>query len=153
MRLDDGRSVGFDVKDYAHIDHGYAATVHKSQGVTVDRTHVLATSHMDRHAAYVGLSRHRERVDLHWSADQVGSRERLARVLGRERLKDTSLDYGFGANGGRTGDSARVGGQLGAGLCRAARPGAGERDRAARASGGDAACASPPGRGGGCSPG
>jgi len=95
VRLDDGRSVGFDVKDYAHIDHGYAATVHKSQGVTVDRTHVLASSHMDRHAAYVGLSRHRERVDLHWSADQVGSRERLALVLGRERLKDTSLDYGL----------------------------------------------------------
>ena len=95
VRLDDGRAVGFDVKDYAHIDHGYAATVHKSQGVTVDRTHVLASSHMDRHAAYVGLSRHRERVDLHWSEDQVGSRERLTQVLGRERLKDTSLDYGF----------------------------------------------------------
>jgi len=93
VRLDDGRSVGFDVKDYAHIDHGYAATVHKSQGVTVDRTHVLASRHMDRHAAYVGLSRHRERVDLHWSADQVGSREGLDARLGRERLKDTSLDY------------------------------------------------------------
>jgi Ti-type conjugative transfer relaxase TraA len=99
VRLDDGRSVGFDVKDYGHIDHGYAATVHKSQGVTVDRTHVLASRHMDRHAAYVGLSRHRERVDLHWSADEVGSRERLARVLGRERLKDTSLDYGLAAVG------------------------------------------------------
>ena len=99
VRLDDGRSVGFDVKDYGHIDHGYAATVHKSQGVTVDRTHVLATSHMDRHAAYVGLSRHRERVDLHWSADEIGSREHLDRVLGRERLKDTSLDYGLAAGG------------------------------------------------------
>jgi hypothetical protein len=99
VRLDDGRSVGFDVKDYGHIDHGYAATVHKSQGVTVDRTHVLATSHMDRHAVYVGLSRHRERVDLHWSADEVGSRERLTRVLERERLKDTSLDYGLAAGG------------------------------------------------------
>jgi hypothetical protein len=99
VRLDDGRVVGFDVKDYAHIDHGYAATVHKSQGVTVDRTHVLASSHMDRHATYVGLSRHRERVDLHWSADQVGDRERLTRVLGRERLKDTSLDYGLTPGG------------------------------------------------------
>jgi len=97
VRLDDGPVIGFDVKDYAHIDHGYAATVHKSQGVTVDRTHVLATSHMDRHAAYVGLSRHRERVDLHWGADELGSRERLTRVLGRERLKDTSLDYGLTA--------------------------------------------------------
>ena len=56
VRLDDGRAVGFDMKDYAHIDHGYAATVHKAQGVTVDRAHVLATSHMDRHAAYVGLT-------------------------------------------------------------------------------------------------
>ena len=93
VQLDDGRSVGFDLKDYAHIDHGYAATVHKSQGVTVDRAHVLATSHMDRHVAYVGLTRHRERVDLHWSEDQMGSRSRLARVLSRERLKDTSLDY------------------------------------------------------------
>jgi Ti-type conjugative transfer relaxase TraA len=95
VRLDDGRSVGFDVKDYAHIDHGYAATVHKSQGVTVDRSHVLATSHMDRHVAYVGLSRHRDRVDLHWSADEQGNRAHLTRVLSRERLKDTSLDYGF----------------------------------------------------------
>jgi Ti-type conjugative transfer relaxase TraA len=99
VRLDDGRTVGFDVKDYAYIDHGYAATVHKSQGVTVDRTHVLATSHMDRHAAYVGLSRHRERVDLHWGADDLGSRERLVRALGRERLKDTSLDYGLAPAG------------------------------------------------------
>ena len=88
-----GRSVSFDRADYAHIDHGYAATVHKSQGVTVDQAHVLATGLMDRHAAYVGLTRHREGVQLHWSADEIGGRERLARVLGRERLKDTSLDY------------------------------------------------------------
>ena len=103
VRLDDGPEIGFDVKDYAHIDHGYAATVHKSQGVTVDRAHVLATSHMDRHATYVGLSRHRDRVDLHWATDELGSRERLARVLGRERLKDVSLDYGLAAGtaGGR----------------------------------------------------
>ena len=139
-----GASVGFDVKDYAHIDHGYAATVHKSQGVTVDRTHVLATSHMDRHAAYVGLSRHRERVDLHWSEDQVGSRERLTRVLGRERLKDTSLDYGFARTEAEPEIRREVGSQLGAGLCRAARAGAGERDRAARAPSGAAACRTGP---------
>ena len=139
VRLDDGRSVGFDVKDYAHIDHGYAATVHKSQGVTVDRAHVLATSHMDRHAAYVGLSRHRERVDLHWSADQVGSRERLTRVLGRERLKDTSLDYGLARNGGRTGDSGGVGADSVRAYAERRGLGARERDRAARAPGGDAA--------------
>ena len=49
VRTDDGRSVSFDLKDYAHIDHGYAATFHKSQGVTVDQAHILATPGMDRH--------------------------------------------------------------------------------------------------------
>jgi ATP-dependent exoDNAse (exonuclease V) alpha subunit len=32
VRLDDGRAVVFDHKDYADLNHGYAATVHKSQG-------------------------------------------------------------------------------------------------------------------------
>jgi len=89
--------VTFSVGDYAALEHGYAATMHKGQGVTADRAHVLASAHMDRHAAYVALSRHRDGVSLHWSADELGSREGLARVLGRERAKDTSLDYGDGA--------------------------------------------------------
>ena len=50
VRLDDGRRVAFDLKDYAHVDHGYAATIHKAQGMTVDRTHVLATPGLDRQA-------------------------------------------------------------------------------------------------------
>ncbi|EGI53309.1 hypothetical protein SUS17_3870 [Sphingomonas sp. S17] len=66
VRLDDGRGVAFDTKDYAHVDHGYAATIHKSQGVTVDRAPVLATPGMDRHSAYVGMSRHRDDVHLHY---------------------------------------------------------------------------------------
>ena len=43
VQTDDGRSVRFDLKDYNRIDHGYAATIHKAQGMTVDRAHVLAT--------------------------------------------------------------------------------------------------------------
>ena len=88
-----GREVTFYTRDYAHIDHGYAATVHKAQGVTVDRAHVLATPHMDRHAAYVGLTRHRDGVALHYAREDFADQTRLARVLSRERAKDTSLDY------------------------------------------------------------
>ena len=88
-----GREVTFYLRDYAHIDHGYAATVHKAQGVTVDRAHVLATPHMDRHAAYVGLTRHRDGVSLHYGRDDFAEPAQLARALGRERAKDTSLDY------------------------------------------------------------
>ena len=75
------------------MDHGYAATIHKAQGVTVDRAHVLASAHLDRHAAYVGLTRHREGVELHWAREDLRDRAGLERVLSRERAKDTTLDY------------------------------------------------------------
>jgi len=85
VRLDDGRAVAFDVKDYAAIDHGYAATIHKSQGVTVDQVHVLATPGMDRHAAYVGLSRHRDGVQLHYGRDDFADDGKLALIWNRLR--------------------------------------------------------------------
>ncbi len=91
-----GRDVTFYLRDYGHLEHGYAATVHKAQGVTVDRAHVLATPLMDRHAAYVGLTRHREGVALHYAREDFADAGQLARVLGRERAKDTTLDYGGG---------------------------------------------------------
>lgn len=91
--LDDGRAVAFDLKDYAHVDHGYAATIHKAQGLTVDRVHLLATPGLDRHAAYVGHSRHRDRVDLHYGGDDFADRGKLVRALSRERGKDMASDY------------------------------------------------------------
>jgi Ti-type conjugative transfer relaxase TraA len=96
VRLDgaDRREVRFDLKDYAQIDHGYASTIHKSQGVTVDHGHLLASDGLDRHAAYVGMSRHRETLAVHYSADDFKDRAQLTRTLGRERAKDTTLDYG-----------------------------------------------------------
>lgn len=41
------------------IDHGYATTIHKSQGTTVDRTFLLASAGMDKHLTYVAMTRHR----------------------------------------------------------------------------------------------
>ncbi len=91
--LDDGRSVAFNIKDYGHIDHGYAATIHKSQGVTVDRAHVLATPGMDQHSSYVALSRHRESVQIHYGREDFADDGKLARTLSRERTKDMASDY------------------------------------------------------------
>jgi Ti-type conjugative transfer relaxase TraA len=93
VRTDDGRNVAFDLKDYSKIDHGYAATIHKAQGMTVDRTHVLATPGMDAHGSYVALSRHRDGVDLHYGRDDFASQDRLTRTLSRDRSKDMASDY------------------------------------------------------------
>lgn len=95
VRLDgaEGRRLAFDVKDYAAIDHGFSATVHKAQGVTVDRVQVLASARMDRHSAYVALTRHRSAVTLHWAQEDLVDRMGLERALSREGAKDTTLDY------------------------------------------------------------
>lgn len=87
------RVVRIVVPDYPHLTHGYAVTIHKSQGATVDRAYVLASPNMDRHSAYVALSRHRHRVSLHWTRDRFQDRHALTRRLSRARLKDVTLDY------------------------------------------------------------
>jgi len=93
VRTDDGRNISFDLKDYNRIDHGYAATIHKAQGMTVDRTHVLATPGLDAHASYVALSRHRDGLELHYGHDDFTSQDRLTRTLSRDRAKDMASDY------------------------------------------------------------
>lgn len=93
VRLDDGRRIEVDLKSYAHVDHGYAATVHKTQGMTVDRTHVLATPGLDAHSSYVALSRHRDGTALHYGRDDFADEKTLRQTLGRERPKDMALDY------------------------------------------------------------
>lgn len=65
VRLDNGRDVVISEDSYRNIDHGYAATIHKSQGATVDRTFVLATGMMDQHLTYVAMTRHRDDAILY----------------------------------------------------------------------------------------
>jgi Ti-type conjugative transfer relaxase TraA len=93
VRLDGGRGVAIDLATYNHLDHGYATTIHRAQGVTVDHVHLLASALMDRHSAYVALSRHRHGVVLHYGRDQFASQAALAQALGRARPKDMALDY------------------------------------------------------------
>ncbi len=43
VKLDNGKNVTFSPQEYTRFQLGYAATVHQSQGMTVDRPFVLAT--------------------------------------------------------------------------------------------------------------
>ena len=58
------RAVTLDLATFRDLDYGYAATIHKSQGVTVDHTLVLGHGRMNRHAIYVALTRHRDSVTV-----------------------------------------------------------------------------------------
>ena len=48
---------------------------------------------MDRHSAYVGLTRHRDGVQLHYGRDDFADQNKLVRTLSRERAKDMASDY------------------------------------------------------------
>ena len=92
-RLDGGGRVSVEQAVYAQIDHGYAVTLHKAQGATVERAFVLASGGMDRHLAYVGMTRHRAAATLYAGRDDFRDEAALARRLSRARPKASTLDF------------------------------------------------------------
>jgi hypothetical protein len=99
LHLDSGRTLALTLKDYPHLDHGYAVTSYSSQGQTADR--VLAhvdTEHapeqlVNRRLAYVALSR--GRFDAQIFADD---KSRLMEALSRDVSQHAALDAGRGQN-------------------------------------------------------
>jgi Ti-type conjugative transfer relaxase TraA len=98
--------VTIDTRFYRDLEHGYAATTHKGQGVTVDHSYILATSHFDRHATYVALSRHRHEAKVFYAGEDFGAavqtpevthsqkaRRQFLDVLSRARPKTLAHDY------------------------------------------------------------
>ena len=67
LESEDGtpQTVKIDPRVYDAIDHGYAVTIHKSQGATVDRSFVLASRTMDENLTYVAMTRHRHDTKLY----------------------------------------------------------------------------------------
>lgn len=87
------RHVVVEQRFYNSLDHGYATTIHKSQGATVDRVKVLASLSLDRHLTYVAMTRHREDLQLYYGRRSFAFNGGLAKVLSRKNAKETTLDY------------------------------------------------------------
>ena len=66
--------IRIDANSYQSFDHGYATTIHKNQGATVDRAFVMASATMDRHLTYVAMTRHRDGVQLYADAQEFTDR-------------------------------------------------------------------------------
>ncbi|MCX7122744.1 MAG: Ti-type conjugative transfer relaxase TraA [Gammaproteobacteria bacterium] len=88
------RTVKFDGKEYQNFDYGYAATVHKNQGVTVDTSFLfVGGKYWSRNLIYVALTRHRDYAYIF--ADKVTHTnfETLKKNLSRLSIKDTVIDF------------------------------------------------------------
>lgn len=64
-----GKEIAVDTRQYKKIDHGYAMTTHKAQGITVDRVLIHLDSRQrllnSRNAFYVDISRARHEVKIY----------------------------------------------------------------------------------------
>jgi len=91
------RQVVIEQRFYSNVDHGYATTVHKAQGATVDRVKVLASLSLDRHLTYVAMTRHREDLAVYYGARSFAKAGGLVPILSRRNAKETTLDYAGGS--------------------------------------------------------
>ncbi|NKK61323.1 Ti-type conjugative transfer relaxase TraA [Rhizobium leguminosarum bv. viciae] len=90
---DHRRVVTIEQRFYNKLDHGYATTIHKSQGATVDRVKVLASLSLDRHLTYVAMTRHREDLAVYYGRRSFAKSGGLVPILARRNAKETTLDY------------------------------------------------------------
>lgn len=88
------KEITIDPKKYNHVDYGYAATVHKTQGVTIDNTFVYVTKDIwNRALAYVAMTRHRLNAHLYASKESFLSMDLLKRSLQKLNIKDSVIDF------------------------------------------------------------
>ncbi|MGD0254460.1 MAG: MobF family relaxase [Acidimicrobiales bacterium] len=95
-QMDDGRRQRFEREEIRaqRLAHGYATTVHRSQGATCDVSHVYEDGG-GRELAYVAMSRAREETHLYLAADGLAqAREDLERSWAAERRWRWAIDTG-----------------------------------------------------------
>jgi conjugative relaxase-like TrwC/TraI family protein len=91
IRKDDGKVIDLAATDMHAVDHGWAVTVHRSQGRTVDRAFVagMASKMATAMLAYVACTR--ERFHLRIFTDNIKALQKSwARVAERETAKDAT---------------------------------------------------------------
>ena len=90
VRDNKGNETALDLKGERHWDHGYALTVHASQGRTADRTVFLADSQQlatNKEGWYVAVSRARD--DLRVVTDDVAA---LKEAVGESRVQASAIE-------------------------------------------------------------
>jgi Ti-type conjugative transfer relaxase TraA len=77
------RSVEFDASEFQDFRHGYAGTIYKGQGRTLDQTYLYHSEHWRSAAGYVALTRHREKAELFVARNTAPDLKQLARQIAR----------------------------------------------------------------------
>ena len=88
-----GREVAWSASEFAGFRHGYAGTIYKGQGRTLDHTYLYHTHHWRAAASYVALTRQRESAQVFVARETARDAAQLARQMAREEIKAASVAW------------------------------------------------------------
>jgi Ti-type conjugative transfer relaxase TraA len=91
--LDSGRAVSWSAGDFQGFRHGYAGTIYKGQGKTLDHTYLYHTAHWRSAASYVALTRQREAAQVFVAQETARDAAQLARQMARFEVKAASVAW------------------------------------------------------------
>jgi len=83
VTLDSGKEISFDTEAFKGFRHGYAGTIYKGQGDTVDNAYLYHSEHWQAAASYVGMTRHREKAALFVAKNTARNLDQLAQQMAR----------------------------------------------------------------------
>ena len=92
-----------------HGQLGYAATVHRAQGATVDTAHAILDASTDRAAAYVAATRGRDTNQLYVALSEGETRDEVLETIAGAYDRNLSAHETVAAEAMRTGDVATLG--------------------------------------------
>ena len=102
MRLRNGqaKTVPAEYIDAGHLTHGYASTIHKAQGATVDQSFILADDSLSQESGYTALTRGRTTNRIYLVRPEMGEHDRsvdnpldlLKHSLSRSAAKTAAID-------------------------------------------------------------
>ena len=93
VRSDRGRMIVVDTREFSDIDLGYAGTIYRGQGKTLDQTYLLHTKHWRDASSYVAMTRARGDTRVYVASDQARDLDELARQFGRQQNRGSSLRF------------------------------------------------------------
>jgi Ti-type conjugative transfer relaxase TraA len=92
-----GRSKGHEVvwsaAEFSGFRHGYAGTIYKGQGKTLDHTYLYHTHHWRAAASYVALTRQRESAQVFVARETAHNARELAWQMARGEIKAASIAW------------------------------------------------------------
>jgi ATP-dependent exoDNAse (exonuclease V) alpha subunit len=89
----EGKTITFDAANFGHFRHGYAGTVWKGQGDTLDQTYLYHSEHWRSAPSYVALTRHREQTELFVATNTAGDLKALAKQVARQEEKRAASTF------------------------------------------------------------